>query len=152
MSHPLEGGKEVSASKFVFGKKGDFIKGTFTGFKSVNGQNGPVNLYEVKAMYGEYHPTENTTDENGNKIVKVLDPVMCVEGEYYQVWGGKDVIDNGFKKVKPGTIVGIRFEDATPAKKAGNSPFKVFKFVEFGVDSAWMGENSDDLAYHAQGM
>lgn len=135
------GGKEVSTAKFGFNKVGDFIKGTYISYTTVPTQNGDVNLYEIKAEVGQYHPAETVLDENGNKQIKLSEPVICEPGEYYRIFGGKNIIDDGFKKVRPGTIVGIRFTEVVPSKKAGHSPYKVFKFVEFGQEEKWLEDN-----------
>lgn len=126
---PFAGGKEIKPNKVAFNKIGDFIIGYWVGVKDVNGQNGPIKLYELKGIMGSYHEADTTTDpETGQKIVKVHENAELVEADdYYILYGGKDQIDGLFKKARIGQKVGLRFESVIPAKKAGNSPFKTFK-------------------------
>lgn len=127
---PFEGGQDVKPNQVSFGKKGDFIIGFYSGKKDIQTDRGTTYLYEVIGEQGHYHNSETTQDDNGNKVVKVDEkPTPVEKGEYYTVWGGKDAIDDLFKKASVHQKVGIRFEDAIPSKKKGNSPFKVMKTV-----------------------
>jgi hypothetical protein len=146
---PLEGGQEITSKMIGFNKVGDWVKGTYTSKKRVDSKNskdadGKINLYELKVESGEFHPAETGTDDNGNKVVKLLPPVTVKAGDYYQIWGGKSAIDDGFKRVALGTLVGLRLTETQPSKTKGNSPFKVFKFVSFGLDPNYMGESSQE--------
>lgn len=130
MADVFAGGQEVKPNQVSFGKIGDFIIGYYTGHKEITTDRGVTKLYELKGILGEYHNVETTSDENGNKQVKVDANATKVEaGDYFNVWGGKDAIDSLFAKSKLGQKVGVRFEEAIPSKKKGNSPFKVFKTV-----------------------
>lgn len=123
----FSGSKEVKPGKFNWGKVGDFIIGYFVGSQEIETENGLRKLYEIKAVQGLYHEVENTSDENGNKIVKVSPESISLEvGEFYNVWG-RDDIDKFFHKVKIGQKVGLQFKEVLPSKKKGYSPFKVIK-------------------------
>lgn len=131
---PFADGKDVKPNQVKFSKINDFIIGYYNGHKQVNGQNGVINMYELKGIMGSYHDSETTDDGNGNKLVKVAEePTLVEEGEYYFIYGGKGQIDDLFKRAKIGQKVGFRFESTTPAKKAGNSPFKQFKATLWDV-------------------
>jgi hypothetical protein len=130
MSDAFDGAQEIAPSQVSFGKIGDYIIGYYTGHKDITTSNGDTKLYELKGIQGEFHITTNEDDGNGNKIVKVAkDATPITVGDYFNVWGGKSAIDDLFKKVKIGQKVGVRFEEAIPSKKKGNSAFKVFKTV-----------------------
>lgn len=130
MSDAFDGAQEIAPSQVSFGKKGDYIIGYFTGSKDITTNNGDTKLYELKGIQGEFHVSSSTNDENGNKVVTIAkEPTVIAAGDYYSVWGGKSAVDDLFKKVKIGQKVGVRFEDAIPSKKKGNSPFKVMKTV-----------------------
>lgn len=127
---PFEGGQEVAPSQVSFGKIGDYIIGYFSGSKDITTDRGITKLYELKGVQGEFHVTTNKDDGNGNKIVEVAkDATPITKDDFFNVWGGKDAIDDMFKKAKIGQKVGVRFEEAIPSKKKGNSAFKVFKTV-----------------------
>lgn len=140
---PLAGGREIKPNTVAFGKPGNWVKGVYTGKKTIQTANGPSTLYELKGLAGEYNPTENDMDDNGNKVTKVLPAVTVVEGDYYNVWGGKQTIDDGFRKVKYGTIVAVQFTEAKKSKVAGHSAFKIFRFVEYGMDPNYAGDSSE---------
>lgn len=127
---PFAGGQEVAPNQARFNKIGDYIVGYFVGSKDINGKNGPIKLYELKGVQGEFHEADVTTDENGNKNTAILEPaVQVVAGDYYNLFGGKDSIDSLFAKAKINQKVGLKFEKATPSKIKGNSPFKTIKTV-----------------------
>ena len=88
---PLAGGQEMTTQTVTFGKIGDFIKGTYTGKKSVKNPNkdGMVNLYEVKGAIGLLHSVDGKKNpiEPGNAVQP---------GSFYVVWGGKQAIDDLF--------------------------------------------------------
>lgn len=129
MADVFDGAQEVKPNQVSFGKKGDYIIGYFTESKVITTSNGDTKLYELKGIQGEYHSTETTDDGNGNKVIKVDEkPTKINEGEFYSVWG-KQAIDDLMSKSRLGQKVGIRFEEAIPSKKKGNSAFKVFKTV-----------------------
>lgn len=129
---PLAGGKEVKSNQVKFSKVGDYIIGFYQDKRPVTTANGTTVLYQLRGVLGQYHGAETTMDENGNKVIKVdKEPTAVITGDFYFVWGGKNSIDDGFRKAKPGQQVGIQFREAHKAKKAGNSPFKVFKFVTY---------------------
>ena len=129
-----KGGVAVTTQMVGFNQVGDFIKGTYTGKKYVASKE--VNLYEIKGQLGQYHKTDE------NKAV-IADPVLVEAGLFYQVWGGKTAIDDLFNKAKFGEIVAIKFDSALPSKTKGNSPFKVFKTLQFGPDKDYAGEDSN---------
>lgn len=135
---PLAGGQEMTTQSVTFGKVGDWIKGTYTGKKTVDNPNKPgekVNLYELKGWLGEYH----TVDGKKNPI----EPAAEVQaGSYYVVWGGKQAIDDLFARSKLGDIVGIQFKEEMESKTKGNAPFKVYRCLTFGRDESWFGEDS----------
>lgn len=136
MSDPFAGGQDVKPNQVSFGKKGDFIIGYYSDKKDIQTDRGTTYLYQLVGIEGAFHNTETTSDENGNKVIKVDEkPTTVNKGEYYSVWGGKDAIDDLFKKASQYQKVGIRFEDAIPSKKKGNSPFKVMKAVMW--DEHW---------------
>ena len=142
---PLAGGKEVKSNQVKFSKVGDYVIGYFQDKRAVTTANGNTTLYQLRGVLGQYHGAENTSDENGNKVVnvdKVATPV--VEGDFYFVFGGKQQIDDGFRKAKIGQKVGIQFKEANKAKKAGNSPFKVFKFVIYDEMDPELIYNEED--------
>lgn len=142
---PFAGGKEMLDTPVSFAKIGDWVKGTFTGFKAINTDNGPTKLYEIKGQRGSYHTSETKNDENGNKVVTVIEPAVEVNpGDFLKIWGGKGKIEDGFKKAKIGQIIAIKFESTTPSKKQGYSPFKNFRFAHFEMDKDYIGETSDD--------
>ena len=127
---PFAGGQDVTPNQARFNKVGDYIIGFFTGSKEINGTNGPIKLYSVKGIQGEYHEAESDVDANGNKVTTIVEPGVKVNaGDYYNIFGGKDSIDDLFKKAKIGQKVGLRFEEAIASKTKGNSPFKVIKPV-----------------------
>lgn len=130
MADVFDGAQEIAPSQVSFGKKGDYIIGYFTGSKEVTTNNGDTKLYELKGIQGEFHVSSSSNDDNGNKITTVADKATpVVVGDFYSIWGGKSAIDDLFKKVRLGQKVGVRFEEALPSKKKGNSPFKVMKTV-----------------------
>lgn len=139
----MEGGQELKPNSVSFGKVGDWIKGTYVGVKKVTANEKTTNLYEITGIAGQYTPIENSFDENGQKVSKLLAPVKVNPGEYYSIWGGKSAIDDGFKKAKFGEIVGVMFKEASPSKKAGHSPFKIMMVKSFGMDPNYMGDSSD---------
>lgn len=127
---PFASGKEVRQNQVAFNKLNDYVIGYFVGSKDITTDRGITKLYEVKGAEGAFHNAVTTTDENGNKLVTVdKDSTKIEPGDFYTIWGGKDSIDDLFKKVKLGQKLGLRFEEAIPSKKKGNSPFKVFKTV-----------------------
>lgn len=133
-----QGGTEVSTKAVSWGKPGDFIKGTFTAQKKVTTRNGENTLFELKGIIGSFH------EMDGKK--NPVEPAIAVEaGAYYNVWGGKDVINGLFAKSKLGDIVSIKFESETESKTKGNAPFKSFKTLQFGPDAEYMGQSSDTV-------
>lgn len=140
---PLEGGTEVKQEKFGFGKPGDFIKGTYTGVKMVKTDKGTTPVYEVKGQFGSFHPVHQ--DEVGNTIA-AEQPVQVEPGDFYGIWGGKEAIDQGFRKAKIGQIIGIRFEEFVKSKTPGNKPWKKFMFKHFEMDKEYAGESQLDAA------
>lgn len=142
----LAGGKEVRPNRVSFSKVGDFVIGYKIQEKLIEANGKPTKVYQIKGVQGQFHGSVTTFDENGNKNVVVdKEPTMVYPGEYYTVFGGKDTIDDGMKKAKLGQKVGIQFTAATPSKKAGNSPFKIFKFVVFeDMDPETMGQAAED--------
>ena len=136
-----KGGTEVASQAVTFGKVGDFIKGTYTGKKLVHANDKDTLLYELKGKVGFYH----TVDGKKNPIEPAMD---IVEGSYYNVWGGKDVIDSLFAKSKLGDIVAVQFTEEVESKTKGHAPFKKYKTIQFGRDAEYMGEdsNSQELA------
>ncbi len=142
-----QGGKEIKPNRVSFSKIGDYVIGYFSGSKKVNTANGEATLYELKGVMGEYHNAETTSDANGNKVIKVDEQATPVEaGEYYTVFGGKQSVDDGFRKAKLGQRVGIKFKEAIASKKAGNSAFKVMSFkVWEEFDPEYNGQSPEDI-------
>jgi hypothetical protein len=132
-----KGGTEVTTQMVGFNVVGDFIRGTYTGKKHVETKD--VTLYEIKGELGQFH----TKDDNG-KIN--TDPTLVEAGAYYQIWGGKNAIDDLFAKSRFGDVVAVQFKLEQPSKTKGYSPFKVFKTLQFGPDASYMGESSDALS------
>lgn len=142
---PLAGGQEMTTQTVTFGKIGNFIKGTYTGKKTVKNPNkdGVVNLYEVKGMIGHLH----NVDGKKNPI----EPGYDVQaGSFYVVWGGKQAVDDLFSRSKLGDIIAIQFKDEQESKTKGNAPFKILKTLTFGADVNWMGEDSQSLQEAAE--
>lgn len=144
---PLAGGKEVSTQAVSFGKVGDYIKGTYTGKKTVKTMNGERTLYELKGAVGMFH----AVDGKKNPVEPVIE---VVPGAYYQVWGGKDEIDGLFAKSRLGDIVAVKFDSEQESKTKGHAPFKKMKTLQFGPDKDYMGEESGvvDTAEAAKDM
>lgn len=133
---PLAGGQEMSTQQVAFGKVGDFIKGTYVQKKSVKTARGDNFIYQIKGQLGQYHEMDD------NK--KPVEPAKDVQiGSYYSIWGGKQTIDDLFARCKFGDIVAIQFKEEQPSKTKGNSPFKVFRCLHFGIDDTWAGEDAD---------
>ena len=147
MSDPFDGAKEVKPSRISFAKIGDYVIGYFTNKKIVDFDNGPTPVYELKGVSGIFHTAKNTTDENGNKVVKVdEEPVTVDVGDYYTLIGGKETIDQLFKKARLGQKVGVRFEAVKPSKKPGYAGFKVFSpFMWDEQDPDFMGQSAEDI-------
>src|SRR3990172_3925537 len=128
---PLAGGTDMAPQTVPFSVANDFVKGTFVNRKSVTTQYGPSHILELKLQVGRWHDKEGKQEIIGS------------EGEYVGIFGGKNQIDGLFAKCKLGDIVGIQLVELKPTKK-GN-PWKNFKTKHFGVDSTWMGEDSQSL-------
>ena len=141
-----EGGTEVASQAVTFGKPGDFIKGTYTGFKEVKTDLGPTILYELKGDVGSYHNVDG-------KKNPVEPAVNVVKGVFYNVWRGKEgsVIADLFKKCKLGEIVAIQFKEEKESKTKGYAPFKVYKVMQFGKDPEYMGESAEAVGQVFEG-
>jgi hypothetical protein len=130
---PFAGSKEIKPGKFAWGKPGDFIIGYFTSSQEVDTENGRKKLYEIKAIQGQYHEVENSTDPSGNKVVKVAETATKLEpGDFYNIFG-RDDLDKFFQKAKIGQQVGLQFKDIQPSKKKGYSAFKIIKTAIWDV-------------------
>jgi len=147
MSDPFEGAREVKPSRIAFAKVGDYVIGYYNNKKIVDFESGPTPVYEIKGILGQFHTAKTTTDENGNKVVKVDEPAVNIDaGDYYTLIGGKDVVDGLFKKAKLGQKVGVRFKEAKPSKKPGFAAFKVFEvFMWDEQDPDFMGASAEDM-------
>lgn len=145
-SDPMAGGKEVKPNRVSFSKVGDYVLGYKIQEKLIEANGKPVKVYQVKGIAGQFHGSETKPDENGNKVVTVdKEATVVYPGEYYTLFGGKDVIDDGMKKAKVGQKVGVQFVSVSPSKKPGFAAFKGFKFVLFDdVDPDTMGQAAED--------
>ena len=133
---PLAGGQEITTKQVTFGKVGDWVKATYVGKKLVDGVNGKVNLYELKGQLGEFHEVDPEK--------KPIEPAIQIAvGSYYDVWGGKQAIDDLFARSQFGDIVAIQFKESQPSKTKGYANFKVFRCLHFGKDQEWKGEDAD---------
>lgn len=135
--------QEVKSSTVSFGKVGDFVEGTLIDIR-VREMLDPVkgrirkNLYEVKADAGHYHET----DDKKNPIEP---PVKCEAESSYLIWGGKEMIDDGFKKVKMGQKVKVQFTQEDEPKKKGYSGFKHIRVFRGVMDEAWLVEQEGGI-------
>jgi len=134
-----------------FGKIGDFLKGTLTDVREMDsrlpGKEGTkVKVYEFKAHAGEFHDSETTVDENGNKMVKILEPAVVLKPDEIWAVGGKPGIDAQMRNVKFGQIFGMRFTDLKPSKNPSFSPQKIIKVYVGGMDQNYQGETLRDVA------
>lgn len=136
--------QEVKSSTISWGKVGDFIEGTLTDIRIREVQDEKrgllrKNVYEIKGDAGEYHET----DAKKNPI----EPAIKVEaGDYYIIWGGREMIDNGMKKVKMGQKVKVVFTQEDEPKKKGYSGFKHIHVYRGAMDEEWVGEQEIDPA------
>lgn len=142
---PFAGSKEVAPSRITFSKVGDYVIGYYNAKKIVDFESGPTPVYELKGITGQFHTSKSMTDENGNKVTKVSEsPVPITPREYYTLIGGKDAIDDLFKKSRLGQKVGIKFTSVKPSKKPGYAGFKVFEpHMWDEVDPEYMGAAED---------
>lgn len=130
--------QEVKSSTVSWGKVGDFIEGTLTDISTREVQDEKRGLikkkvYEIKADAGLYHET----DDKKNSI----EPgVKCEKDDYFKVWGGREIIDDGMKKAKIGQKVKILFAEEGEPKKKGYSGFKLIKVYRGVMDDAWLSE------------
>jgi len=154
MSDPFEGMQEAKANWIKFGKVGDFVKGTLLEVRDTEsqfidqktGQKKRQKVYDLQVHVGEYHNSDTTNDEAGNKVVKIIEPAVVLNmGEYWSV-SGKDSIDNQMRNVKPGHIIGFRFAEIKPSKTKGNAPQKIIKVMLGGMDPNYMGQTKADAA------
>ena len=134
--------QEVKASIVSWGKVGDVIEGTLTdvSIREVQDQvKGLVKkkVYEIRADSGQYHET----DDKKNPIEP---PVICNSGDYFKVWGGKDVIDDPMRKAKLGQKVKMIFAEEGEPKKKGYSGFKLIKTYLGAMDDEWL--NAQEVA------
>lgn len=133
----------VGRSRVVFGKVGDFIKGTLVDIREIEdsgpyGKGGKVKIYEILTETGSFHELD---DKRNPK-----DPAIKIgAGEYYSVFG-KPSIDDAMRRIKLGQIVGIRFTEEKPSKTKGYNPSKVIKVFPGPMNEQWQGENSSDAA------
>lgn len=133
----MSGGKEFKPVLFQLGKPGDVVKGTYANVKEVQGKYGMVNIYEIKAHVGIFHPL--IKDENENDVPSP--EAMIIEaGQFVNVWGGRDEVDDCMRNSKIGDIVGIQFQELVKREKG--KPYKKVLAKNFGVDKNYMGEDS----------
>lgn len=142
---PMAGGEEIKAEAVGFNKVGDYIKGTYVGkkFTKKNERGVDVYLYEIKAEVGQYHKLTEPDDAGNRMIIDI--PHVLTKGEHYQVWGGKQDIDDLFNRVTPGTIVGIQFKESVKSKTPGNKPFKKMLTKAYGADMSFDGAGKGDV-------
>jgi len=143
----LAGGVEIKPNQVKFSKIGDVFIGYKVNEKLIEANGKPVKLYQLKGISGQYHWSEKKADENGNPTIIVdKEPTTVIAGEYYQMYGGKDVIDDCMRRAKQGQKVGVQYLKATPSKTSGNAPFKTFKAVLFDeMDKETLGEGQEDV-------
>lgn len=135
----------VKSAWISWGKPGDKIQGTLIGKaareNTINGKTEMQTVYEIKAKSGDFHKLKQ--DENGNYVPESA-PTPINEGEIWNI-GGRAGIDAQLRNVKIGQIVGLKFMESLPAKKAGNSPTKVIKvFTEGKMDEQWLEEKENE--------
>ena len=129
--------QEVKSSVVSWGKVGDSVEGTLIDVvvrEVRDDQKGLVrkNVYEIKADGGEYHEIDSQKNP-------VEPPIKCEPENSYLVWGGKDIIDGGMKKIRIGQKVRIVFAEQGEPKKKGYSGFKMIKIFTSGVmDQEWL--------------
>ena len=122
--------QEVKSSTVSWGKVGDYIEGTLSDIRvrevrdDVKGRI-RKNVYEIKADAGLYH-------EMDDKRIPIDPEVKVSAGDFYMVWGGKEMIDNGMKKAKIGQKVKVSFVQENEPTAKGRSGFKLTK-VYLGV-------------------
>jgi len=136
--------QEVKSSTVQFGKVSDYVEGTLIDIRVREVQDdkkGRIrkNIYEIKADAGQYHET----DEKKNPVEP---PVKCELGESYLIWGGKEMIDDGFKKVKLGQKVKVQFTQEDEPKKKGYSGFKHIRVFRGVMDEVWLAEQEASAA------
>jgi len=128
--------QEVKSSVVSWGKVGDYIQGTLVDIRIREVQDekkGLVrkNVYEILADEGQYHEI----DENRNPVEP---PIKCEKNDFYQVWGGREIIDNGMRKIKIGQKVRIVFTEQLEPKKKNYSGFKIIKVYAGPMDEEWL--------------
>ena|SRR3989344_5384616 len=136
---PMGDLQEVRSSFIKWGAVGDWIKGTLVSVREVEsrlpGKEGEMQkIYEIKAEAGVFH----NIDES-KKVA--TEPTLINTGEYWNI-GGKPAIDNSFRNIRVGQIVGLRFAEETPSKTKGFNPNKVIKVLAGSMDPNWTGEDS----------
>ena len=128
-------------SQFVsWGKHGDNFIGTLLNVREVESRFNPgkmIKIYEFRARSGSFHGIleDKTVD---------ADATAVVEGDIWSV-GSRASIDPAMRNVKPGTIVGLRYEEDVPAKQKGYNPAKIVRIYIGGQDPNWMGEGTETL-------
>ena len=127
---------EIKSSVVSWGKVGDFIEGTLTDIRVrevKDDKKGLIrkNIYEIKADAGQFHEI----DDKKNPIEPAID---CGTGDYYIIWGGKESIDNGFRKTKIGQKVKVMFSEEFEPKTKGYSGFKLIKVYIGVMDTEWL--------------
>ena len=153
--------REASSNFVKFSKIGDFIKGTLVDTRIIKSkipgkENKLTTVFELMAHCGEFHDSESSVDEGGNKKVTIIEPAIIIkEGDYFLV-GGKDEIEAGTNKVvnpgltsqmrnvKKGQIVGFRFDSTKPSKTPGFAAAKIIKVLIGGMDPNYMGQTAAD--------
>lgn len=128
--------QEVKATIISWGKVGDYIEGTLTDIRVREVQDNKKglvrkNVYEIKADGGVYHEI----DDQRNPVEPAI---KCEPNDYYKVWGGKDIIDDGMRKAKIGQKVKIMFTEEGEPKKKGYSGFKLINVYRGTMDTEWL--------------
>lgn len=130
-----------ATNNFVsWGKKGDFILGTFTETRKVKSKYPEKgewqNVYDFLVKECEFH---KMNEETG---VAVEPAIILNEGDFATV-GGRPIIDSRMKNAKIGQIIGIKFVDSTPNK--GAKPTKQTKVFfpknekgEYEMNDEWL--------------
>jgi len=138
---------EVKSAWVSWGKPGDNIVGTliakYERENSIGGKTEMQNIYEIKAMNGDFHSLKQ--DDNGNYVPE-SEPVKILADQIFNV-GGKPAIDSQMRNVKIGQIVGMKFMESVPAKEKGRYPTKVVKIFTTGeMDTEFMAELEEEKA------